>query len=161
MTVQALATAAVALLSPYPVKAGEEFAKKAGERLADKAEALYQAVKAKFKGDAYAEQTLARVEEKPEAKGRRATLQEVLAEKLEEDADFAEMVRRLVEEAKAADTRNVIAFGERSVAVGGDVTGSTIITGDRNVVGDGSTSQVIKAEDGSTIRDVKQISKKE
>ena len=49
--------------------------------------------------------------------GRQAALQEVLAEKMGEDPDFAEVVRRLVEEARAADTRNVIAFGERSVAV--------------------------------------------
>jgi hypothetical protein len=156
MDIQALAVAATALLGPYLAKAGEAFAEKAGEKLGEKAGTLYQAIKGKFKGDAYAEQTLARAEERPEAKGRQATLQEVLAEKMEEDADFAEMVRRLVEEAKAADTRHVIVFGERSVAVGGDVSGSTIITGDGNVVGDGSTSQVIKAEGGSTIRDVKQ-----
>ncbi|MEJ2557846.1 MAG: hypothetical protein P8186_16785 [Anaerolineae bacterium] len=161
MDIQALAVAATALLGPYLAKAGETFAEKAGEKLAEKAGALYQMVKAKFKGDAYAEQTLARVEEKPEAKGRQGTLQEVLAEKMEEDADFAETVHRLVEEAKAADTRNVIAFGERSVAVGGDVSGSTIITGDGNVVGDGSTSQVIKADRGSTIRNVRQEIKKE
>jgi hypothetical protein len=152
MDVQVLATAAVALLSPYLVKAGEAFAKQAGEKLADKAEALYQAVKDKFKGDAYAEQTLARVEETPEATGRQAVLQEVLAEKLEEDPEFAGTVRRLLEEARAADTRNVIAFGDRSVAVGGDMSGGTIITGDGNVVGDGSTSQVIKAEGGSPSR---------
>jgi len=161
MSVQAIAVAATALLGPYLAKAGEAFAKKAGEKLAEKAGALYQAVKKKFKGDAYAEQTLARVEEKPELEGRQAALKEVLTEKLEEDADFAETVRRLVEEAKAADTRNVIAFGERSVAVGGDVSGSTIITGDGNVVGDGSVSQVVKAEGGSTISGVTQIGKKE
>lgn len=160
MDIQAISTAAIALLSPYLAKAGEAFAEKAGEKLAEKASALYQAIKKKFEGDAYAKQTLARVEEKPESEGRKATLQEVLSEKLEEDADFAEVVRHLVEEAKAADTRKVIAFGERSVAVGGDVSSSTIITGDGNVVGDGSTSQVIKAESGSTISNVKQISKK-
>jgi hypothetical protein len=161
MDIQAISTAAIALLSPYLAKAGGAFAEKAGEKLAEKAGALYQAVRAKFESDAYAKQTLARVEEKPESEGRKATFQEVLSEKLEEDADFAEVVRHLVEEAKAADTRKVIAFGERSVAVGGDVSGSTIITGDGNVVGDGSTSQVIKAEGGSTIQDVKQEIKKD
>jgi hypothetical protein len=62
------------------------------------------------------------------------------------------------EEATGKIERAVQASGERSVAIGGDVVGGTIITGDGNVVGDGSTSQVIKAEGGSTIRDVKQIS---
>ena len=161
MDAQTIATAAMALLSPYLAKAGEAFAKEAGEKLAEKASALYRAVKAKFKGDTYAEQTLTRVEEKPEAKGRQVALQEVLAEKLEEDPDFAETVRRLVEEAQAADTRRVIAFGERSVAVGGGVSGGTIITGDGNVVGDGSTSQVIKAEGGSTVSNVRQEIKKD
>jgi hypothetical protein len=63
---------------------------------------------------------------------------------------------------EAAETvrRVVKATGERSVAIGGDVTDSTIITGDGNVVGDGSTLQVIKAEGGSRISNVRQISKK-
>ena len=38
---------------------------------------------------------------------------------------------------------------------------STIITSDGNVVGSGSTSQVIKAEGRSTISDVRQVSQKE
>jgi hypothetical protein len=157
MDIQAISTAAIALLSPYLAKAGGAFAEKAGEKLAEKAGALHQAIKKKFEGDAYAKQTLARVEERPESEGRKVTLQEVLSEKLEEDTDFAEVVRHLVEEAKVADTHKVIAFGERSVAIGGDVSGSTtIITGDGNVVGDGSTSRVIKAEGGSTISDVRQ-----
>lgn len=44
---------------------------------------------------------------------------------------------------------NVRAFGERSVAVGRDLRDSTLITGDGNVVGDGSTAQVIKTESRS------------
>ena len=149
MDIQRIATAAMALLSPYLTKAGEVLAKEAGEELVEKASALHQAIKAKFKGDAYAEQTLARLEEKPKAKGRQAALREVLAEKLEEDPNFAQVVRRLLKEAKAADTRNVIAFGERSVAVGGDVSGSTIITGDGNIIGDDSLSHVMKIDDRS------------
>ena len=101
---------------------------------------LYQAVKKRFKGDAYAEQTLARAEEKPEAEDRQEALKGVLAEKMADDPAFAASLRRLVEEAQAADTRHVIASGERAVAIGGDVSGSTIITGDRNVVG-GSRGQ--------------------
>ncbi len=38
--------------------------------------------------------------------------------------------------------------------------GSITITGDGNVIGNGSSSQVIKAEGGSTIRDVRQIVRK-
>jgi hypothetical protein len=50
---------------------------------------------------------------------------------MEDDPDFAHMVRQLVEEAKAADRGNVIAWGERSVA-GGTISNSTIYTGDIN-----------------------------
>jgi hypothetical protein len=47
--------------------------------------------------------------------------------------------------APAAGTR-VVAGGERSVAIGGNVTGSVIIIGDGNVVGDGSSSYVVKGQ---------------
>lgn len=140
MDVQALATAAMAILSPYLAQAGEAFAKKAGEKLAEKAGAVYQAIKEKFKGDSYAEETLARVEEKPESEGRQAALKEVLAEKLGEDADFAEVVGRLLAEAQAADTRKVIASGERSVAAGGSANASAIATGEGSAAASGGST---------------------
>ena len=59
-----------------------------------------------------------------------------------------------------AQGEGAVAAGERGVAVSGDVQGGVIATGDGNVVGDGSVSQVVKAEGGSTIRDVTQISGK-
>lgn len=127
-----LAATAVVLLAPYLVKAGEAFAEKAGEALADKTGALYRAIKSKFTDDTYAEQTLLRLEEAPDSEGRQTALEHLLAEKMEEDSGFAEQVRRLIEEAKAADTRNVISYGERSVAIGGDVTNTNINTGDIN-----------------------------
>ncbi len=128
-----LTAAALALLSPYLAKAGEAFAGKAGTVLADKAGALYQALKKKFEDDPYAEQTLTRVEEKPESEERQAALKGVLAEKMGNDPGFAETVRRLVEEAEAAKpgsvTQNV--SGNRNVVVGRDITASNISTGDR------------------------------
>jgi hypothetical protein len=128
-----LTAAALGLLTPYLAKTGEGFATRAGAILADKAAALYQALKDKFKDDPYAEQTLARVEEKPESEERQAALKGVLAEKIEDDPDFAGTVRRLVEEAEAAKpgsvTQNV--SGDRNVVAGRDITGSNISTGDR------------------------------
>ncbi|MCX7854722.1 MAG: FAD-dependent oxidoreductase [Anaerolineae bacterium] len=52
---------------------------------------------------------------------------------LEEDPSLREELARLWEEARAAGIP-VVALGERSVAVGGDVTGSVIVTGDQNRV---------------------------
>jgi hypothetical protein len=128
--ISATVGAAIALLAPYLAKAGEGFATSMGQKLAGKASALYGAVKNKFKGDPDAEEILARVEEQPESKTRRVALEGVLAQKIDEDPDFATTVRQLVEEAKAADQGNVIAWGERSVAatqIFGDVS-----TGDTN-----------------------------
>ncbi len=127
-----VAATAVAILSPYLVKAGESFAEKVGEALADKAGALHRAIKDKFAGDDYAELTLLRLEDAPEAKGRQSAFEHLLTEKMEEDDMFAGRIQQLIEEAKEADTRNVISYGERSVAIGGDVTNSTINTGEIN-----------------------------
>jgi len=134
MIVETIAAGAIAVLGPYFAEAGKGFAKKAGESLAEKAGSLYGIVKAKFAGDSDAQQALAVFESKPESPGRVLALKEVLTEKLNGDADFAEVVNKLVEEAKRSDSRNVIVFGDRNIATSGDVTESTFITGDNNVV---------------------------
>lgn len=85
---QQVATTAAALLTPllpYLVKAGE------------KAKTLYEAVRKKFAGDAYAEETLKRAAEKPESEGRRAALTEVVAEKAEADHAFGQELARLTQ----------------------------------------------------------------
>jgi hypothetical protein len=51
---------------------------------------------------------------------------------LSEDKLLAEELARWLEEARLAGVNISIASGERSVAIGGPVTGSTIITGDDN-----------------------------
>ena len=135
MIIETVAASAIVILAPYLVKAGESFAEKAGEKLAEKAGALYQAIKNKFKSDNDAEQTIALVEAKPDSKARMSALEEILTEKMKEDPNFAATINRLVEEAKEADSRKVLVFGERNIAVGGNVSGSTLITGDSNQVG--------------------------
>jgi len=135
MIVETVAASAIAILAPYVAKAGESFAEKAGEKLAEKAGALYQAIKNKFKSDSDAEQTMALVEAKPDSKARMSALEEILTDKMKEDSDFAATVNRLVEEAKEADSHRVLVFGQRNIAVGGNVSGSTFITGDSNQVG--------------------------
>lgn len=97
MDIKAIAIAAIALLSPYLVKAGEAFAGETGKKLLGKAGELYDKIKQKFKGDGYAEQTLARLEEKPQSEERQVALRGMLVEKMADDNDFAEAVRQLVE----------------------------------------------------------------
>lgn len=134
MIVETIAAGAIAVLGPYLAEAGKGFAQKAGESLAETASSLYGTIKAKFAGDSDAEQALALVEAKPQSKGRLLTLEEMLVERMGGDSDFATAIGSLVEEAKKADSRKLLVFGERNIAAGGDVTGSTFVTGDNNVV---------------------------
>lgn len=133
MILETIAAGAVAILTPYLAEAGKGFAKKAGESLAEKAGGLYEAIKAKFKGDPDAEQALSLVEAKPESQGRQMALQELLVERMNADSGFAGVVADLVEQAKKADTGNIIVFGNRNIAAR-DVKDSTFITGDQNIV---------------------------
>ena len=89
-----------AIVAPYLAKGAEALAKTAGEKIGGIVGDLAQAVANKFKGDSYAEQTLERAREKPESKERENALKGVLAEKLEEDPDFAEELRRLVDKVR-------------------------------------------------------------
>ncbi len=125
----ATATIVVTLLAPYLTKAGEKYAEKVGEKLADKTGQLYNFLKEKFVGDEYAGLTLLRLQEAPENEGRQSALETVIKEKMETDGDFAEQLVALINEAKQADTNNIIASGEHSVAIGGDVNSSSINTG--------------------------------
>ncbi len=131
--IEAIAGGAIAVLAPYLVEAGKGFANKAGAKLSEKASKIYQVIKDRFTGDEDAEQALSLTERRPDSKPRQAALQEVLIEKLRSDPDFATTLKRLVEEAKAADTRNVIAF-QRGVAIGGDANNAVITTGDANLI---------------------------
>jgi len=69
----------------------------------------------------------------PDNQALREALREEIARALQEDGALREEVARLWGEAEAAGV-TVTASGDRSVAVGGDVSGSVIITGDRNRV---------------------------
>lgn len=126
------ATLAVSLLSPFLVKAGEKFAEKVGEKLADKTGQIYDFLKESFAGDEYAGLTLLRLSEAPENEGRKTALENVIREKMEADDEFAKRLVGLINEAKQADTKNVIASGDGSVAIGGDVHSTNINTGTIN-----------------------------
>jgi hypothetical protein len=95
-----LALSAVTLLVPYLAKAGESIANEAGGAAVAATKALYVAIRSRFHSDddPYAQQTLERLEEKPDAAGRQSALASVLAEHAEEDSAFADELKRLVEE---------------------------------------------------------------
>ena len=86
----------------------------------------------KFKGDSYAEQTLARAKEMPESEERQMALKGVLAEKMDEDPGFAEEVKKLFDEINKEASSNRTVFDESGQNVGtqtniGNVQGSVNI----------------------------------
>jgi hypothetical protein len=103
-----IAMTAVTFLAPYFAKAGESAAEKAGEAAWEKMKAIYTAVKGKFTGDSYAEETLKRVEEEPQSGSRQAALASVLEDKIKTDSDFGERLLSLLEEAKKSGAEEVI-----------------------------------------------------
>jgi len=98
----ALATAAVGILAPYLTEAGHVAAKKLGEGAATQVEGLIGAIRRKFglDKDAYADQTLARLEAQPDEETRKQALAGVIAEKAKADAAFKEELERLVAAAR-------------------------------------------------------------
>jgi hypothetical protein len=119
-------------LLPYLLKIGDKVAEEAGKKIGgeawDKAKALWDKLRRKKNVEQVA-QTAAL----PDNQALRDALREEIAHALQEDGDLREEVARLWGEAEAAGV-TVTASGDRSVAVGGDVSGSVIITGDRNRV---------------------------
>jgi hypothetical protein len=113
MDITTLASTAVALLSPYLTKGGEEFAKTIGKSIVEKVSQLYEIIKTKLKGNVYAEQTLTRTEEQPTSESRQTALIALLTELIEEDPAFAQKIRQLVEEIQKSETD-----GDQMTAVG-------------------------------------------
>ena len=112
------AVSLAALAAPLLAKGAEAFTKAAGEKLGGKMVDFCQAVVDKFKGDAYAEQTLARAKEMPESEERIDMLSGILAEKMKEDPGFAEDVKKLLDEMKSDARQTVTIFDQRGQNVG-------------------------------------------
>jgi hypothetical protein len=130
MILETVVTGALALLKTYFGLASEGFAKKLGEKLAEKTGELHGLVRGKFAADPYAVTTLERAAAKPDSDDRLAALRGILSEKLQEDPQFAARVDQLSREAQAADSHGILAIGDRNVVVGGDATGGVLNTGD-------------------------------
>ena len=107
-----------ALATPFLAKGAEAFMKTAGEKLGGKIVELFQAVADKFKGDSYAEQTLARAKEMPESEDRQIALKGVLTEKMKADGDFTENVKKLIDGMQKDAASTYIAFDQRGQTVG-------------------------------------------
>lgn len=139
MNIETIATGAVSLLVSYFAKAGKAIANKVGievwDKVSNKVETLYQTIKNKFTDNDYANQTLKRLEEKPEDQGRQNAMEIILKEALIEDTQLQKMLGQLLAEAiqaggdsiiqvygsGAAASHGGIAAGEGGYAAGGDI----------------------------------------
>jgi hypothetical protein len=127
-------------LMPYLLKMGEKAAEEAGEKIGgatwEWGKGLWNKLRAKVEAKPAAIEAAHEVAKNPDDVDAQAALRLQLRKLLEGDPTLAEEVYELVEKAQAAGV-TVTASGDRSVAVGRDVKGSTIITGDSNRPPDG------------------------
>jgi len=131
-----LTTVLVPLL-PYLLKAGETAAEETGKAVAGQswewAKSLWTKLQPKVEAKPGALEIAQDAAQAPEDQDAQAALRRQLKKLLTEDQSLAEEVSRWLDQGKAAGI-NVTASAERSVAIGGDVKSSTIVTGDRNKV---------------------------
>ena len=141
MDIVALAGAVTTVLTPllpYLLKAGETAAEETGKAVAGQswewAKSLWTTLKPKVEAKPGALEVAQDAAQSPEDQDAQAAFRQLLKKLLTEDQALAEQVSIWLEQGKAAGI-TVTAAGERSVAIGGDVTRSTIVTGDQNTVG--------------------------
>jgi len=131
-----LTTILVPLL-PYLLKAGEKAAEETGKSVGSHtlewAKSIWSKLQPKVEAKPLALEAAQDAAETPDDEDTKATLRRQFKKLLEEDKSLAEEVHQWLEKGKAQGI-TVTASGDRSVAIGGDVTGSQIITGDRNRV---------------------------
>lgn len=120
---------------PYLLKVGEKAAEEAGKKLGndawEKAKALWGKLRPKVEAKPAALEATQDVAEAPDDSDAQAALRLQVKKLLTDDRSLAEEIAGLWDETRVARV-TVIASGQRSVATGGDVSGSSIITGDQN-----------------------------
>jgi Ser/Thr protein kinase RdoA (MazF antagonist) len=123
----------LAPLLPYVVQAGQKVAGRAadviGDEAASYAERLWERLRPGVESKPGAKEAVEDVARSPEDPDALAALRNQLKKLLEEDEALKADLEKIWGEARAANV--VTASGERSVAVGGNVSGSQIITGDQ------------------------------
>lgn len=121
MAIELLAAAAITMISPYLVKAGEAAAEKVGEGAAAAAGKVLGWIRSRLGGDAKA--ALEGVEANPGSEARKAVLKEELVRALEADPELAKELRALIPDDLidgGAMTQDVSGAG----AIGNQVKGS-------------------------------------
>jgi hypothetical protein len=127
----------LAPLLPYLLKAGEKAAEEAGKKFGgdawDRAKGLWAKLRPKVEAKPPVKKAVQDAAAMPNEEGIQAALRVQLKKLLGEDEGLAVEIGRLWQGAQQAGVAT-IAAGERSVAIGLNVTDSTIITGDQNAI---------------------------
>ena len=114
--------------------AGAGVTKLSEAALVDSYEALKNKIKQKF-GRSKVTEAIAELEHKPDSQGRRAVLQEeITAAGVDADAEIGTAAQALLvrlQSLKMTEVRTVNVSGTNSIGVGGNVSGSTLIAGER------------------------------
>jgi hypothetical protein len=126
---------------PYLLKgvklAGQEAVKKLGEKTSEQAfeqaKALWDKLRPKIEARPAALEAAQDAAAHPDDEDALAALRLQLKKLLAEDDSLAQELARLLPQSGPAG-QTVIASGDRSVAIGGNVSGSVIVTGDRNKI---------------------------
>jgi hypothetical protein len=133
-----LAAGAVTLLVPFLkglLSSGEDVAEELGEEAGRKgwsfARKLWGRLRGKVEERPAAREAVEDVAARPDDQRARVALEWQVQKLLEEDAGLAEDVQKLLQDAETANviTVTVTASGERSIAVGGNVSNSKFRTG--------------------------------
>lgn len=135
-----LAAQLVAVLTPFlPIvlQAGKDVGTRAAEQLEDSgwdiAKQIWNRLGASLQGHAAANEAAADVASDPGDEDAQAALRLQLRKLLAEDPSLQKELAEILQNARESGTTitRVSVKGDRSVGIGRDVTGSTIITGDQ------------------------------
>lgn len=129
----------LAPILPYLLKGGIELAQSAAGELGKKLSAdawdglkrLAEKIRHKAESKPALQEALTDAQAAPADADAQAALRLQVKKLLQEDPALAAEAARLLASAQTG-SKTVIASGNRSVAIGGDVSGSVIITGDNN-----------------------------
>jgi hypothetical protein len=136
------AAAAVALLVPYLGQIGGHLAGRVATELTEavmaRLDRLYDRVKARLGGDRAGQRALQRLQERPDDQLRQASLQDVLAETVEADPEFAAQLTAMIRDIRAlAPNLTQVNISESGAVAtgGGDVrmTGDTVAGRDATI----------------------------
>lgn len=121
---------------PYLVERGEQLGEEAARQLGagawSFAQRMWERLRPRVEEKPAAAEAAADVAAAPDDRRAIGALELQLEKLLAADAELAAAIEELLAQAQQA---GAVASGERSVAVTGDVTSSTFVTGDQNTIG--------------------------